>query len=101
MEIIRANEEAYLNELVAYQLQFDGYIYDWLTGKLCEVHVTTFIKKIICVGNDYNYKFLEWIYCHYHWGTKAIQRVKLTIVSCILFLPIELVEMLVTPKRVP
>ncbi len=31
MEIARAYEETYLNELVAYQIQFDGYTYERLS----------------------------------------------------------------------
>ncbi len=73
LEIIRANEEAYLNELVAYQLHFEVYKYDRLTGKLVEVpinvswneHVVTIIKEL-----------------------KPIRgRTKLTIVSCTLLCP--------------
>lgn len=35
-----ANEEAYLNELVVYQLEFEGYMCDRLNNKLVKVHVT-------------------------------------------------------------
>ncbi len=45
MEITCANEEAYLNELVAYRLQFEGYTYDQFTNKLVEVHVIVFKKN--------------------------------------------------------
>jgi hypothetical protein len=34
-----ADEEAYLNELVAYRLKFEGYMYDWLSAKLVEILV--------------------------------------------------------------
>jgi hypothetical protein len=44
LEIARANEEAYLNELLAYQLHFEGYKYDQLIGKLVEVLVNVFQK---------------------------------------------------------
>jgi hypothetical protein len=37
---MHANEEVYLNELVAYQLQFDGYTYDRLIKKLIKVFIT-------------------------------------------------------------
>jgi hypothetical protein len=42
LEIARANEKAYLNELVAYQLKFEGYTYDWFISKLVEVLAITF-----------------------------------------------------------
>ncbi len=42
LEIACAYEEVYLNELVAYWLQFDGYTYDRLNSKLVEVHGTVF-----------------------------------------------------------
>jgi hypothetical protein len=44
LKIVYANEEAYLNELVAYQLQFEDYTYDQLTSKLVEVLVVVFQK---------------------------------------------------------
>ncbi len=44
LKIICADEEAYLNELVTYRLQFEGYKYDHLISKLVGVHVTTFQK---------------------------------------------------------
>jgi hypothetical protein len=34
LDIAHADEEAYLNELVAYQLHFEGYKYDRLIDKL-------------------------------------------------------------------
>ncbi len=40
MEIVRADEKAYLNELVAYRLQFEGYTYDLFNNKVVEVPVT-------------------------------------------------------------
>jgi hypothetical protein len=65
------DEEAYLNELVAYQLQFEGYKYDHFSGKLVKVpiivsqkfspvEVTTVATSSTC--------------CHYHRRTKADQR---------------------------
>jgi len=42
LEITCAYKEAYLNELVTYQLYFDGYTYDWINGKLVEVPITIF-----------------------------------------------------------
>jgi len=42
LEIVHVGEEAYLNELVAYQLHFEGYKYDCLINKLIEVHVNVF-----------------------------------------------------------
>jgi len=40
----RADEEAYLNELVTYRLKFEGYMYDWLSAKLVEIPVKVFKK---------------------------------------------------------
>jgi hypothetical protein len=42
LEIAHVDEKAYMKELVAYQLQFEGYKYDRLTCKLVEVHVIVF-----------------------------------------------------------
>jgi len=42
LEIIHTYEENYMNELVAYQLQFECYKCDRLTCKLVEVHVFFF-----------------------------------------------------------
>ncbi len=42
LEIICADEEAYLNKLIAYRLQFEGYIYDQLSDKLVEVPINVF-----------------------------------------------------------
>jgi hypothetical protein len=42
LEIIHANEKAYLNELVAYQLWFDGHTYDRFISKLVEVPIIVF-----------------------------------------------------------
>jgi hypothetical protein len=39
LKIVCVNVEAYLNELVAYQLHFEGYKYDQLISKLVEVLV--------------------------------------------------------------
>lgn len=44
LEIVHLDEETYLNELVAYQLQFEDYTYDQLTSKLVEVLVVVFQK---------------------------------------------------------
>ncbi len=44
LEITCVDEEAYLNEIVTYQLQFEGYTYDQLTGKLVGVPVTALQK---------------------------------------------------------
>ncbi len=43
-EIVCANEEAYLNELVAYWLHFEGYKYDQVTNKLVEAPIHVFQK---------------------------------------------------------
>jgi hypothetical protein len=94
LDIAFVDEEAYLNELVAYQLHFKGYKYDRLTCKLVEVHVdvlqnssheqsiamaTSFWSKAVVTTNEE----LEPI----RGGTK------LTIVPYTLFLPIETMEM--------
>ncbi len=51
MEFAHVNEEAYLNKLVAYWLQFEGYKYDMLISKLVEVLVTIFQKNsLVQVG---------------------------------------------------
>ncbi len=39
LELVRVDEEAYLNELIVYLLKFKGQRYDWLSGKLVEVLV--------------------------------------------------------------
>ncbi len=41
LELVYMDEEAYLNELVAYKLKFQGSTYDQLNAKLVEVHVET------------------------------------------------------------
>jgi hypothetical protein len=46
LELICVDEEAYMNELVAYKLKFQGYKYDWLITKLIETFVEVFQKKI-------------------------------------------------------
>jgi hypothetical protein len=48
LEIIHTYEENYLNELVAYQLQFECYKCDRLTCKLVEVHVFFFFLIHMC-----------------------------------------------------
>lgn len=37
LEMVHANEDAYLNKLVTYWLKFEGYTYDWLSTKLVEI----------------------------------------------------------------
>ncbi len=44
LEIVHTDEEAYMNELVAYRLQFDGYTYDQLISTLIEVPIIVFQK---------------------------------------------------------
>jgi hypothetical protein len=46
LEIACADEEAYLNELAAYQLHFEGYKYDWLIGKLAKVPIDVFQRGL-------------------------------------------------------
>jgi hypothetical protein len=45
LEIASANEEAYLNELVAHWLHFEGYKYDRITSKLVEVPINVLQKN--------------------------------------------------------
>ncbi len=44
LEIVHVDEEAYLNERIAYWLHFEGYKYDQLTSKLVEVPIIIFQK---------------------------------------------------------
>ncbi len=68
LEIIHTYEENYMNELVAYQLQFECYKCDRLTCKLVEVHVFFFFFKFTCASNNCSYEFSKWTCCHYYWG---------------------------------
>jgi CRISPR/Cas system-associated endonuclease Cas3-HD len=45
LDITHANEEAYLHELVAYWLHFEGYKYDRLINKLIEIPINIFQKS--------------------------------------------------------
>jgi beta-lactamase class D len=47
LNITHVDEEAYLNELVAYQLHFED-LYDQLIGKLDKVHVNFFKGVHMC-----------------------------------------------------
>jgi hypothetical protein len=69
LEIVHVDEEAYLNELVAYWLHFEGYKYDWLIGKLVEVLINVFQKKFTCATSCYSYKFSEQTYYYHHLQT--------------------------------
>ncbi len=42
LEIVRVDEEAYLNELVIYWLHFEHYKFDQVTSKLVEVPINVF-----------------------------------------------------------
>ncbi len=45
-DVVHADEEAYLNEMVAYQLHFEGYKYDLFNGKLVKVPIDVFQKNL-------------------------------------------------------
>ncbi len=113
LEIAHVDEEAYLNELVAYQLHFEGYINDWFNGKLDEVPIIVSqpVQTITVDTNSQNEPIIT--------TTKEPEPIKggveLTIVYCILSLRIEFVEVFVvvvniqveeleepiTPKPIP
>lgn len=96
LEIACVDEEAYLNKLVAYQLQFEGYTYDKITNKLVEVHVIVSHKfshvQAAIIATSFRNE-------HVVTTTKEPKPfnggVELVIVTCTLFLPIEFVETLV------
>jgi hypothetical protein len=93
LEIACADEEAYLNELVVYWLQFDGYTYDQLTSKPIEVPVITFQKFSLVKATIIITSFQNEHVVITTKEPKPIQGgVELTIISRTLFLPIELVE---------
>ncbi len=93
MEIVCANEEVYLNELVAYQLQFEGYKYDWFNNKLVKVPINVSQKfspmeaTIIATSSQ-----SEHVVTTIDKPKSIKGRAKLTIVSCTLSLPIESME---------
>ncbi len=47
LEIVCANEDAYLYELVTYKMQFLEYKYDWLSSKLIEIEGGVGISQIL------------------------------------------------------
>jgi hypothetical protein len=51
----------YLNKLVTYQLQFEGYTNDQLSGKLVEVPINVFFFKISYATIICSYDILKWI----------------------------------------
>jgi len=61
-EIVHVDEKAYLNELVAYGLHFEGYKYDCLNSKLVEVPINVFQKKFTCATSCCSYKLSEQTY---------------------------------------
>ncbi len=82
-----------MNELVAYQLHFEGYINDWFNGKLDEVPIIVSqpVQTITVDTNSQNEPIIT--------TTKEPEPIKggveLTIVYCILSLRIEFVEVFV------
>jgi hypothetical protein len=94
LELIRVDEEAYLNELVAYKLKFQGYKYVWLITKLIEEPIKVLQKKIprqpIPTGvssQDEPIAMTTKIPTHMKGGTKAI-----TTSYILSLLPTKLVE---------
>ncbi len=66
LEITRSNEKAYLNELVAYWLQFEGYTYDWLTSKLVEKPITISQKFLLVKAITTTMNSRKCTCYHYH-----------------------------------
>jgi hypothetical protein len=87
LEVACSNEETYLNELVAYQLQFEGYTFDWLTGKLVEVLVTVSQKLSLVHVTTTRMSFRIKLVVTTTKELEPIEGVKLAIVSCTLSLP--------------
>ncbi len=113
LEIAHANEEAYLNELVAYWLHFESYTSDQFSSKLDEVFIIVSQPVQITIADTNSWSEPIVI------STKEPQLIRggaeLTIGFCTLSLPIKFVEVLVvvvsiqveelekpiTPKLVP
>ncbi len=88
LEISCVDEEAYLNELVTCQLQFDGFTFDQLIGKLVEVLVTIFQKFSHVWVVTITISSWNKIVVTTSKELKPIRRgAKLAIVSCTLFYP--------------
>ncbi len=90
------NEDAYLNELVTYWLKFEGYIYDQLSPKLVEVHVKI-SQRILHVQPTFaslSYQS-ELVTATTKKPIPIRGGAKITTISCTLFLPTKLVEVLV------
>ncbi len=82
-----------MNELVAYQLHFEGYTYDWFNDKLDEVPIIV-SQPVQVVTTNMNSQSEPSVTTTEE--PKPIRGgVKLTIVYCILFLPIQSVEVFV------
>jgi hypothetical protein len=93
LEITHAYEETYLNELVAYQLQFEGYKYDRLTCKLVEVLVIVFHKfSHVQATTVVTSSPSELVVTTIENFEPIRGGAKLTIVSCTLPLPTKLME---------
>ncbi len=91
MEITRADEKAYLNELITCQLHFEGSTYDQFNDKLVEVHV------IISQHVEVTTATMSSQSVHVIITREELKSIKggvheLAIVSCTLFLPIKSME---------
>ncbi len=90
MEIARANEKAYLNELIAYRLHFEGSTYDQLNNKLVEapVIVSQHVQVATITTSSQSAHVVTTIE-----ELKSIKgRVELAIVSYSLYLPVKSME---------
>ncbi len=93
MKIAHANEEAYLNELIAYRLQFDGYTYDQLTRNLIKVSIIISQKFSPMQASIVVTSFRSEHVVTTIKEPKPIRRgTKLAIIFCTLSLPIKYVE---------
>ncbi len=90
------NEKACLNELVINLLEFEGYTFDRLNNKLVEVFINV----------SYMFSHVEVTFATINFQNKPVvttieepksikRRTNFAIISCILHLPIEFVEILV------
>jgi hypothetical protein len=96
LKIVRVNEEAYLNELVAYRLHFEGYKYDQLISKLVEVLVNVLHKGSHVQPTSVTTSSQSKLVITTTEEPKPIKRgAKLAIISCTLPLSIEPMEVLV------
>jgi len=92
LEIVHGNEKVYLNELVVYRLQLDGYTYDWLIGKPIKVSDIISYKFSLVQASIVATSFQSEHVVTTTKEPKPIKGVELAIISCTLYLPIEYVE---------